>query len=146
MARRLLISPDNASILSRTRVRTRGRRVVADHTYTPVSDDILPTAFAFIDVLDAAPDTEYESNTITLLGIDGFVDVSVVDGEFSKNGAPYTDVPTIAVNGNTFTVKGVSPGVDLESTNVRLTIGSLSDIFTIRTNVNGTFPFYFMGL
>lgn len=111
-------------------------------TVTNVVEDTTPTAFSFTDVTDAATSTVYESNTITVAGMDGPADVTITGGEYSKNGGAWASSATTAVVGDTFKVRGTSSSSASTAVNVALTIGGVSDTYTITTAASGggSFP------
>jgi hypothetical protein len=99
--------------------------------------DTTPDAFSFVDVSDATLSTVYESNTITVAGIDTPAVVSITGGEYSKNGGAFTSSGGTAASGDTFKVRGTSSGSNSTAVNVALTIGGVSDTYTITTVAGG---------
>lgn len=95
--------------------------------------DATPDAFSFTDVTNAVRSTEYESNAITVTGVNSPAAVSISAGQYSKNGAAYTSAPGTAVNGDIFKVKLMSSGSFGTSLGISLTIGGVSDTFTVET-------------
>ncbi|MBB4859617.1 hypothetical protein HNO88_002946 [Novosphingobium chloroacetimidivorans] len=97
------------------------------------SADTTPDGFGFTDVTGAALNTVYESNTITIAGIDSPSALAIAGGQYSKNGGAYASGPTTVVNGNTIKVRGTSSSASSTAVNVVLTIGGVSDTYTITT-------------
>jgi hypothetical protein len=100
------------------------------------SADTTPDAFTFIDLTDAELSTLYESNTITLTGLDGVATVTVVGGEYQKNGLPWVSAPGTGQAGDTFKLRGLSSAGVLSAVNVSLTLGGVSDTWTITTEAD----------
>jgi hypothetical protein len=102
-------------------------------TVTNVVEDTTPNAFTFTDVTGATVSTVYESNSITVAGMDGPATMTITGGEYSINGGTYASASTSVVAGDTVKVRGTSSGSGLTAVNVVLTIGGVSDTFTITT-------------
>jgi len=100
--------------------------------HTPLPDTT-PSAFVFNDVGNAALSTAYVSNEITVAGINTSTIVSVTGGEYSKNGGPWDSVDTTAVLGDTFRVRVTSSALNATAVAVVLTIGGVSDTYTVTT-------------
>jgi hypothetical protein len=98
-----------------------------------VVEDTVPDAFTFTDVTNAALSTVYTSNTITVSGIDGPSPLSITGGEYQINGGAWASSATSANAGDTISVRGTSSSSNSTSVNVVLTIGGVSDTFTITT-------------
>lgn len=95
--------------------------------------DTTPDAFTFEPANNAALDTAYTSNSITVSGIDAAVPISITDGEYSINGGEFTSaIGTVSVN-NTVRLKGVSAKNNKASVDVIVTIGGVSAVYTITT-------------
>jgi hypothetical protein len=102
-----------------------------------VVEDTTPDAFSFTDVTGVALSTVVESNAITVAGIDGPATMTITGGQYSVNGGTYASTSTSVVAGNTVKVRGTSSASNSTAVNVVLTIGGVSDTFTI-TTVAGT--------
>ncbi len=98
-----------------------------------VGYDRTPDQFTFTDITGAAPSTLYTSNTITVTGIDHAADMSIVGGTYSKNGGGYTSAPTTVVLNDTVSVRQTSSAVEFDQTDVVLTIGVVSDTYSVTT-------------
>jgi len=101
-------------------------------TYTPPSDTI-PDQFTFNDQTGAALNTTVTSNTITVTGINAAASISITGGTYSINGGAYTSASGTVSNGNTVTVRVTSSGSYSTTTSATLTIGGVSDIFSVTT-------------
>ncbi len=104
--------------------------------------DVTPNPFTFVDVTGAPINTLYTSNTITIsgLGYGNYVAVTIVGGEFSKNGGGFTSTATTATNGDTFSVRNTSSSSYLTGVDATLTAGGISDTYTITTIVEDFIP------
>lgn len=103
-------------------------------------EDTTPAAFAFTDVTDAALSTVYESNAIIVAGIDAPAAMTVVNGQYQKNGGAWASSATTAVLGDSIRVRGTSSDLNSTAVNVTLTIGGVSDVFTITTEALALAP------
>jgi hypothetical protein len=95
--------------------------------------DGTPNQFTFTDVTGASRSTVYTSNTITVAGINQSVAVSITGGTYSKNGGTYTSSAGTAVLGDTFAVRQTSSASYSTTTNTVLTIGGVSDTYSVTT-------------
>ncbi len=116
--------------------------IAADNTYNGasasfsvnVSADSTPDPFTFISVDKAPLNTIVTSNTETITGIAGNAPISITGGEYSINGAGYTQVSgTISAN-QQVTVRTTTPGTFSTQTTVTLTVGSVSTNFEVTTD------------
>jgi hypothetical protein len=103
--------------------------------------DGTPNPFTFIDVTGATLSTAYESNTITVSGIDTSVAVTVTGGQYSKNGGAYTSAAGTAVAGDTFKVKVTSSASNGTLVDCELTIGGVSDTYSVLTALSAPSSF-----
>lgn len=108
------------------------------YTITRSSFDTEPNQFTFTDVTNVATSTTQTSNQITISGIDTTVNVSVINGTYSKNSGSYTSSSGTAVNGDTFRVQHTSSAQNSQSHNTTLTVGDTSDIFTSTTTAGSS--------
>jgi hypothetical protein len=97
--------------------------------------DMSPDPINFTPVTDAALNTQFESNVVTIsgLGTGVNVNISVTGGEYRINGGAYTSTAGTVTNGNTVQVRGTSPSANGQTTTVVLTVGSGGGNFTIST-------------
>lgn len=100
--------------------------------------DRTPAAFTFTDVTDAELSTSYESNSITVAGINRPSPLTITGGEYQINGAGdwFTTHRNVKV-GDTVKVRATSSAEAETAVNVVLTIGGVSDTFTITTPSEG---------
>lgn len=104
-----------------------------------VEEDVTPDQFVFTDILSGSFLTTYESNTITVSGINATAAVTLntsgLSGPigYSKNGGAYTSVPGVAVAGDTFKVRLTTGNTVSATYGTTLTIGGVSDTFSVTT-------------
>ena len=97
------------------------------------STDTTPDSFTFTDQTNVELNTTGTSNTITVSGINAATPISITGGTYSINGGSYTSVDGTVSNGNTVTVQLLSSGSYTTTTNATLTIGGVSDTFSVTT-------------
>ena len=95
--------------------------------------DITPDQFTFTDRTGVTRNTAITSNIITVTGINAATPISVAGGTYSINGGPYTSANGIVINGNTVTVRQISSPNYYTITNATLTVGGVSDTFSVTT-------------
>jgi hypothetical protein len=111
--------------------------------------DTTPNAFTFTDATNVALSTLTESNAITVSGIDAPATMTITGGQYQINGGAWASSSTTVVATNTVKVRGTSSASNSTAVNVTLTIGGVSDTFTITTVAaapGGAKPtYYFLG-
>jgi sulfatase modifying factor 1 len=95
--------------------------------------DTTPDAFTLTDQTGVALSQPITSTSITVSGITCASPISITGGTYSINGAIYTSASGTVSLGNTVTVKLTSSGSYTTSTNAILTIGGVSDTFSVTT-------------
>lgn len=97
--------------------------------------DVTPSAFSFTDVTGAATNTQYISNSITVAGINEGVDIaiSVTGGFYSVNGGAFLNTPSTVKLGDTVRARANSASAGATAVNVAVTIGGVSDTYTVTT-------------
>lgn len=106
-------------------------------TSSPV--DTTPTQFTFDDVYGAALTTEYPSNDITISGVAAAtnIPITIVGGTYSINsGGGYGAYTAVAGNvqlGYLVRVKVTSSGTNETAVSTTLTVGGVSDVYTVTT-------------
>lgn len=106
--------------------------------------DTTPDDFFFTAVNNADLSTAYESDVITVAGVNTPATVSVSGGTYSKNGGGYTSGAGTASNGDTFKVTRNSSGSFSTAVVVTLTIGGVARDFTITTAAVADWPYAFV--
>ncbi|VUD41549.1 hypothetical protein TDB9533_00512 [Thalassocella blandensis] len=104
------------------------------------AQDVTPEEFSFTAQTGAELSTEYFSNTVTVTGITGDVDISVENGTYQINEAAATSEPGSISNGADLIVAGMSSSEFETTTTVTLTIGATSKAFDITTAAMDTTP------
>ena len=113
---------------------TPGTGVYSLHVTTKVTpSDTTPNAFTFTDRTNVALNTEFKSNAITVAGINTATPISVSGGTYSINGGTYTSVSSTVTYGNTVKVRKVSAAAYSTTKSATLTIGGVSDTFSVTT-------------
>lgn len=95
--------------------------------------DITPNQFSFIDQTNVAFNSFITSNNITVSGINSATSISNTGGSYSVNGGAYTTIEGKVNNGDTVNVRTQAANSDLTTVGMTLTIGGVSDIFSITT-------------
>lgn len=101
--------------------------------FTSIATDTTPNQFTFTDVTSAALSTIYTSNTVTITGINSAAAISITGGTYSINSGSYTGSSGTITNNQTVTVRGTASGSNATAVNVVLTVGGVSDTYTITT-------------
>jgi hypothetical protein len=102
-------------------------------TSTTAAQDVTPSAFSFTDVTGAVAASVQQSNIVTISGITGSVAVSVTGGEYRVNGGTYTSTTGAVANGDTIQLRQTASAADSTPTNATLTVGTVSDSWTVTT-------------
>ena len=100
---------------------------------TTLAADTTPSAFTFTDQTGVALSTVMESNSITVAGINTAAPISNTGGEYAVNGGAYTASAGMVNNGDTVRVRRTSSGSFSTTTEAVLTIGGVSDGFSVTT-------------
>lgn len=105
--------------------RTRFRLTVTAGTPPPPPPDTTPDPFTFSTTYSAVPFVDYESNAITISGINMPAPISVIDGGYySINGGPFVSTPGTVTNGARVRLKKqMSPGT--ASVSMGLVVGGV---------------------
>jgi hypothetical protein len=95
--------------------------------------DTTPDQFIFNYETDVDLNTVITSNTITVSGINAPAPIKITGGKYSINGGVYTNASGTVNNGDAVTVQQTSSGSYLTTTVATLTIGGVSDTFSVTT-------------
>ena len=98
--------------------------------------DFTPNTFSFTDLINQAKNTQLTSNEIIIGGIDIPTIISITNGEYKIGIGAWTSANGTITNGQTVTLRGTTPDAFDSTKNITLTIGGVSDIFTIATTGN----------
>lgn len=107
--------------------------VVGTFDVTTEAQDVVPDAFAFSDLLGIEPATLATSDSVTISGINDATAISVADGEYSIDGGAFTSLAGTVTNGQSVQVRGVSSPDLLGLVEVVLTVGGITDTYSITT-------------
>ena len=108
---------------------------------TTLAQDLNPDQFSFTDQIDIAQSTLVTSNTVTINGINDAAPISIsAGGMYSIDAGAFTSVAGTINNGQQVTVQQTSSASLLTTTDVTLTIGSVSDTFSVTTVDDLTAP------
>lgn len=103
------------------------------YSITTVADTV-PTAFSFTDKTNAALSTEYTSDSIVVSGIACDASISIASGTYRKGAlGSFTAIQGTVSNGDTVWVKNTSSGTVSTAVNTTLTVGGVSDTYSVTT-------------
>jgi VWFA-related protein len=113
-------------------VAVTGQATPASVTFTRC--DITPEAFSFSNSTGVDPSAVVTSNAVTVSGIDGPAQVSVVGGEYSIGcGTTFTSAGGSISNGQTICVRHTASAAFSTANQTTLTVGGVSGTFTSTT-------------
>ncbi|MCF6194989.1 MAG: DUF5011 domain-containing protein, partial [Kangiellaceae bacterium] len=102
-------------------------------TVDVIATDTMPDAFSFIDQINVALNTLITSNSITISGIDAATPISISSGEYSIDSGSFTSTDGTVLNGQSIVVQGTSSPNSNTITDMVITIGGVSDTFSVTT-------------
>lgn len=103
------------------------------------AEDTTPDAFSFTDQSGVALSSTITSAAITVTGIDAAAAITVTGGEYDINGSgTFVSTAGTVNNGDTVRARGTSSDQYLTGVDVVVTIGGVSDTFTITTQGDPT--------
>jgi hypothetical protein len=106
--------------------------------FSVTTKDETPVAFSFTAVTNAEISTLYASNIVTITGITGLVDISIVGGEYRINGGAWTSAAGTITNGQTAQVRRTSSASYSTLVAATLTVGTVSGAYNITTRPGAT--------
>jgi len=109
-------------------------------TSTTLAEDTTPDAFTFTDQTDVALSSFIVSNEITVGGINSDASISITGGSYSINGGNFDSADGTVPPNATVRVENESSANFSTSTDATLTIGGVSDTFTVTTLAEDTTP------
>lgn len=98
-----------------------------------INTDSIPDSFVFTDITNAVLSTEYISNAITISWINTWSIVSVSNGLYSINSWEYTNSGWLINSWDNIKIKLISSSTYLTKVDSTLTIGWVSDIYSVTT-------------
>lgn len=96
-------------------------------------NDTTPNSFSFFDQMYVDLNTVITSTPIIVSGITGPTPISISKGSYSIDGAAFTNTSSSVTNGQSVRVQLVSANTYSTSKDATLTIGGITDTFTVRT-------------
>ncbi len=100
---------------------------------TTVAADTEPEPFAFNPIDGVMPGTTQTSNTVTIVGLDVPVTITIEGGRYRINDGEFTDAQGTIINGDTLTVQVEAPANFGETLNLIVDIGGQLTSFEIST-------------
>lgn len=104
-----------------------------DFTVTSVEEDLDPDPFSFQDRVLVANGTWIESGEVVITGINSNAPLSITGGEYSINGGAWSSAETTVREGDSVNVRARSSSELATKTSAILTVGGLSDEFSVMT-------------
>ena len=95
-----------------------------------------PNDFIFIDQMGVDPNTVITSNTITINGINKTASISIAGGKYSIDGSAFTSINGTIQNMQNVVIRQTSSSGILSTNNSILTVGGVSDTFSVTTRDN----------
>ena len=95
-----------------------------------------PNEFTFIDQMGVDPNTAITSNTITINGINKTANIGIAGGEYSIDGSAFTSANGTIQDMQNVVIRQTSSSETLSTKNSILTVGSVSDTFSVTTRDN----------
>lgn len=105
---------------------------------TPEPIDTSPEAFSFERKTEQALETLITSSSVNITGINSSSPISVIGGEYSIDGGAFSAVSSTVNNQQSVTVRLLSSASYSTSSDVMLTIGDVSETFSVTTHSNLT--------
>jgi serine protease len=102
--------------------------------------DTTPDPFRLFVLKRRELDTEFESNTFAVTGIDAPAPISVIGGSYRIGDGEYTAAPGLVSNGQLVTVKLTTANAKNTTSAAILTIGGVSASLTVTTGDTDTTP------
>ena len=100
------------------------------------SSDVSPDTIQFKPVINATPNAQVESETITVAGVDRPVSIAVEGGEYRIGDGAYTDSPGFVESGQTVTLRLVTSRQLSQESAARLMVGDASTEFVVETRTS----------
>ena len=104
------------------------RTLIADF-YPPSTVSDTPSNFSFTTIQGAPANKAVYSDMVKITGISGQVDISIENGEYSVDGAPFTPAPGKLVNGQVVQIRLTSSATPFASKTAHLTVGQITKSF-----------------
>ncbi len=102
--------------------------------------DTTPDTFAFAAVLPAAVNRSVASAAVAISGLAAVAPISIVGGEYSIDGGPFTSTPGTIGNGQRVVVRVKAPATHGTTATALLAIGGVSAEFTVSSEAADRTP------
>lgn len=99
----------------------------------PVASDNIVDEFTFVDQTGVSPSTLTESNELTITGVDVDVDLSIINGEYSKNSGAWTTAAGTITGGDKLKVRVTSSATGDNVVSALVTIAQYTDFWNVTT-------------
>ncbi len=109
--------------------------VMDTFSITTLDEDLIPDPFVFPPVEGVMQGDMVMSSPITVSDINSPTMISIIGGEYSINGGPFTSTDGTVINGDIIVVKVQAADTAVTSVTATLTIGGVSGDFTVTTGV-----------
>jgi len=107
----------------------------------PIADiTATPDAFTFTDNVDVSISSLSYSNTLPLAGLVRETVITVTGGEYNINGGAYTSDRGVVIDGDSIRLRTTSSGIFNTAVDAVLTVGSVSDTFTVTAEAEDGTP------
>ncbi len=128
------LSSPNFSTMTTTKLTISGKS--ADFQVTTRAARTTPYPFSFVDQVGVTTSTLVTSNSIIVVGIEAPATIYISGGEYEINGnGMWSSASGTVANNDTVRVRQVSSPLDGTRTDTAVTIGGVSDTFSITTFV-----------
>ncbi len=105
--------------------------------------DTTPDAYTFVDQDNAVVSRFALSEPITITGINEAAAVSITGGEYSIDGGEFVSASGLVTNGARIVVRQTAADGFLQTTDATLTVGGVSDTFSVTTGPEDITPDWF---
>jgi Proprotein convertase P-domain len=106
----------------------------------PENPDLIPDSFTVPPVTGAALGVDTSSETFTVSGISAAVPISIVDGKYQIDSAPFTTAAGTISAGQTVKVSLLSSGSFSTTKTASITVGGVTGTFSVTTLAADTTP------
>lgn len=110
-----------------------GNTITKNVCITIVAGDTTINNFYFIDLVNQELSTLLESNSVLIIGNNIPVPISIVGGEYSIDGGPWTSTTGMVSQGSSVKVRQTSSASYMTTTSATLTVSGYSDSFDVTT-------------
>jgi hypothetical protein len=95
--------------------------------------DATPEPFGFAAVANATPGASYQSNTVTITGINVSAPVTVQGGEYRIGNGGFTSAPGEIANNQALTLRATAPSANSTTAEAVVSVGGVNAIYAVRT-------------